>query len=158
MKIIKKTLLALILFNLTISFVYAKKNADQIVIGKQVFTSSGRISQMGNFTLGTSFGILTSGIGNMGNYSMISGFWSGDLISFNQSCCNLSGDANNDGIIGISDLTYFVDYMFNSGSAPICFEEFDNDGSCILGISDLTWFIDYMFNEGPLPVDCHTCE
>jgi len=73
-------------------------------------------------------------------------------------CCNHPGDANNDKIYGISDLTYFVDYMFNSGPSPVCKEEFDNDGDCILGISDLTYFVDFLFNSGPLPVDCHNCE
>ncbi len=74
------------------------------------------------------------------------------------SCCNLPGDANADDIVGISDLTYFVTYMFDNGDAPVCYEEFDNNGDCFLGISDLTYFVDYMFNNGPLPVDCHLCK
>lgn len=73
------------------------------------------------------------------------------------SCCNNSGDANNDEIVGISDLTYFVDYLFNNGSVPDCYEEFDNNGDCTLGISDLTYFVDYLFNSGSVPVDCHMC-
>ncbi len=75
-------------------------------------------------------------------------------------CCNLSGDANNDDEVGISDLTFFVDYMFIPGSpGPDCFEEFDNNGDCELGISDLTYFVDYMFVPGSIPpVDCHGCK
>ncbi len=74
-------------------------------------------------------------------------------------CCDLPGDANNDGTVGISDLTYFVDYMFVPGSpGPICYEEFDNNGDCTLGISDLTYFVDYMFTPGATPpVPCHVC-
>lgn len=72
-------------------------------------------------------------------------------------CCNIPGDANHDGTSGISDLTYYVSYMFESGFSPICMEEFDNDGDCILGISDLTYYVDWLFNSGMPPVDCHIC-
>ena len=74
-------------------------------------------------------------------------------------CCVLPGDANHDGFSDISDLTFFVDFMFVPGSpVPLCMEEFDNDGSCGLDISDLTYFIDWMFRFGPSPVECHMCE
>ena len=82
------------------------------------------------------------------------------LAIFNPSpsnCCNSPGDSNNDADVDISDLTYFVAYMFTGGPAPVCEEEFDIDGNCTLGISDLTYFVDYMFNSGPNPVDCHIC-
>ncbi len=77
-----------------------------------------------------------------------------------ESCCNKSGDANNDDEVGISDLTFFVDYMFIPGSpGPDCFAEFDNNGDCELGISDLTFFVDYLFVPGAVsPVDCHLCK
>ncbi len=74
-------------------------------------------------------------------------------------CCDLPGDANGDTEVGISDLTYFIDFMFVPGSPPpICTEEFDNNNDCDLGISDLTYFVDFMFVPGsPPPVDCHVC-
>ncbi len=76
------------------------------------------------------------------------------------SCCNFPGDANNDDEVGISDLTFFVDYMFIPGSpGPDCFAEFDNNGDCELGISDLTYFVDYLFVPGSQPpVECHLCK
>lgn len=67
------------------------------------------------------------------------------------------GDANHDGIANITDLTYFIDYMFHGGTAPVCFEEFDNNGDCSDGISNLTYYVDWMFQGGPDPVDCHIC-
>ena len=72
------------------------------------------------------------------------------------SCCDLAGDANNDSTVGISDITFFVDYMFNNGPPPPCMEEFDNNNDCTLGISDLTFFVDYMFNQGVAP-NCFIC-
>ena len=67
-------------------------------------------------------------------------------------CCDNPGDANDDNTIGISDLTYFVDFMFGGGPAPVCKPEFDNQADCALGISDLTYFVDFMFGGGPVPV------
>ncbi len=75
-------------------------------------------------------------------------------------CCELMGDANHDGDFSISDLTYFVDYLFVPGApAPACFEEFDLNGDCELGISDLTYVVCYMFDPFcPEPVPCHICK
>ncbi len=70
------------------------------------------------------------------------------------TCCVIRGDMNHDGERGISDLTYFVDFLFNFGDAPVCFEEGDvnNDGEHT--ISDLTFYVDYLFNFGDEPDPC----
>jgi hypothetical protein len=72
-------------------------------------------------------------------------------------CCDLPGDINNNGSVDISDLTYYVDYMFNGGLFPPCFEEGDVNGSCGLDISDLTYFVNYMFAGGPGPHCAEGC-
>ena len=72
-------------------------------------------------------------------------------------CCDTPGDADNTGSVNISDLTYYVDYLFSGGPGPVCMEEFDNDGNCSLDISDLTYHVDYMFAGGLSPVGCHIC-
>ena len=80
-----------------------------------------------------------------------------EYLAHDSGCCALPGDANHDGTVDISDLTYYVDFMFAGGGAPVCLEEFDNDSSCELDISDLTYFIDFMFAGGPEPQACHAC-
>ncbi|RKY41083.1 MAG: hypothetical protein DRP85_07230 [Candidatus Makaraimicrobium thalassicum] len=67
-------------------------------------------------------------------------------------CCVTPGDFNHDGSSGVTDLTLFVDFMFNNGPAPVCANEFDVNADCSLGVSDLTFFVDYMFNNGQAPV------
>ena len=67
-------------------------------------------------------------------------------------CCLLPGDIDHNGSRDISDLTYYVDYMFGGGPAAPCFEEGDVDGSGGQDISDLTYFVDFMFGGGPEPV------
>ena len=69
-----------------------------------------------------------------------------------ETCCGIAGDADDNGSVDISDLTYFVDYMFAGGPTPICESEFDVDANCSLDISDLTYFVDYMFDGGVAPV------
>ncbi|MEA1981357.1 MAG: hypothetical protein U9N54_10325, partial [candidate division Zixibacteria bacterium] len=62
------------------------------------------------------------------------------------------GDSDFSGNIGISDLTYMVDYLFNSGSEPIpLIDAGDFNCSFDVGISDLTTFVNYLFESGPSP-------
>ncbi|MDF1545044.1 MAG: hypothetical protein P1R58_08075, partial [bacterium] len=71
-----------------------------------------------------------------------------DSCFVNRGDCNHSGEPNP---IDISDLTYFVDFMFDGGSEPVCLMEGDIDASGELDISDLTWLVDYMFLGGQEP-------
>lgn len=73
-------------------------------------------------------------------------------------CCRLRGDINHKDSpqLDISDLTYFVDYMFTEGPSPICMEEADvnGDGEEMVDIADLVYLIDYSFRGGPPPPRC----
>ncbi len=75
-------------------------------------------------------------------------------------CCipPIRGDINYDDavLIDIADMVYLVDYMFNQGPAPVCFDESDVNGSGggILSIDDLVYLTDFMFNGDPPPVSC----
>ena len=56
--------------------------------------------------------------------------------------------------IDISDVVFIVDYMFNEGDIPFCFDESDVDASGGMDISDVVYMVDYMFNDGAEPVSC----
>ena len=82
-------------------------------------------------------------------------------VVVNVSCC--SGDRGNvndseDGLLDISDLLYFVDYMFGdpAGPGPACNLEGDVNNSGTLDISDLLYLVDFFFAEpaGPAPAAC----
>jgi hypothetical protein len=81
----------------------------------------------------------------------------GDLCDLG-CCIGIRGNIDDDPgqSIDISDLVYLVDFMFNSGPEPNCFEEGDVDGSggSTIDIADLVYLVDYMFNGGPAPVSC----
>ncbi len=78
-------------------------------------------------------------------------------------CCigdmrgNIEDDIGDE--IAINDLVYMVDYMFNQGPEPACWDEaeleapFDDQA---VAIQDLVYLVDYMFNLGPAPIPCPT--
>ncbi len=76
------------------------------------------------------------------------------LICPIEDCCEVPGDVDHSGVFDISDITYYVDWMFGGGPPPPCKEEADADGSGVLDISDLTYLVAYMFDGGPPPAPC----
>ncbi|MDF1545694.1 MAG: PKD domain-containing protein, partial [bacterium] len=61
------------------------------------------------------------------------------------------GDADGNGAIDITDLTYMVTYFYTLGQAPVTIQSGDINFDLMMNISDLTYLVDYMFNGGPPP-------
>lgn len=72
---------------------------------------------------------------------------------FDYSWC-ICGDADNNGIISISDSVFIINYIFAGGPAPIRVCQGDSDGNTILTISDCVYLIGYIFAGGPAPSGC----
>ncbi|MGB5107489.1 MAG: dockerin type I repeat-containing protein [Candidatus Zixiibacteriota bacterium] len=64
------------------------------------------------------------------------------------------GDADNTGIITISDAVYLINYIFAGGPAPVQLCLGDADGTGIITISDAVFLINYIFAGGPAPSGC----
>ena len=78
-------------------------------------------------------------------------------VAISEACCtgprgNVNGDwmDQND----VSDLTYLVSYLFQSGPPPPCEEEADVNASGQIDVSDLTYYVAYLFQGGPAPIWC----
>ncbi len=125
----------------------------------QVLASGCGTSTLGSMILASTVGQTVAGRSTMGDLVLNSGFQQ-NFETGSESCCipPIRGDVNYDDaeLIDISDLLYLIDFMFQSGPAPVCFEEADIDasGSEPLDISDLIYLIDYMFRDGPEPPAC----
>ncbi|MEW5995648.1 MAG: hypothetical protein AB1744_14815 [Candidatus Zixiibacteriota bacterium] len=74
------------------------------------------------------------------------------------SCCENRGNA--DGLIAlaapvnVSDVTFLVAYLFQSGPLPPCLDEGDVNWSGDINIADLTYLVEYLFQGGPAPPAC----
>lgn len=68
----------------------------------------------------------------------------------------MPGDANNDGIIDIGDITFLATYLYAGGAAPAPMANGDPNGDCYINIGDLIYLAAYIDAGGPAPVDC-TC-
>ncbi len=66
-------------------------------------------------------------------------------------CCNLPGDANNDGSVNIADITFLIARIFAGGPPPPCCEEGSANADGSVNIADITYLIARIFAGGPLP-------
>ncbi len=65
--------------------------------------------------------------------------------------CRRRGDADNSGLITISDAVFVIGYIFAGGAAPTYASDADADSSELVTISDAVFLISYIFGGGPEP-------
>jgi plastocyanin len=72
------------------------------------------------------------------------------------SCCvpPIRGNVNNTGAVTVADLTYLVQFLFNSGAAPACTDEANVNGIGAITVADLTYLVQFLFNSGAQPAAC----
>ena len=70
----------------------------------------------------------------------------GGPASAQETCADLCGDANDDGLYDISDVTYLVDWLYTGGPEPPCFDEADVDGYELVNVSDIRYIVDCLFS------------
>ena len=68
----------------------------------------------------------------------------------------MPGDANGDGNIDISDVTYIGEYLCLGGPPPVPLSNGDPNGDCTINVDDARYVANFLFLGGPAPVDC-TC-
>ncbi len=74
-----------------------------------------------------------------------------DNDGIGDACDFISGDADNNGIITISDAVFLITYIFGGGPAPCPLRNGDADCTGIITISDAVYLINYIFGGGPAP-------
>lgn len=74
-------------------------------------------------------------------------------VTGNLGCCNIAGDANNDDLVNIADITFLIARIFAGGQAPFCSDEADANGDNTVNVGDVTYLIARIFAGGTAP-DC----
>ncbi|MFH2036264.1 MAG: M14 family zinc carboxypeptidase [Candidatus Zixiibacteriota bacterium] len=64
----------------------------------------------------------------------------------------ICGDADNNTLINILDITYLISYLYKSGPAPINENSADVNNSGNINILDITYIIAYLYKSGPEPI------
>ena len=80
------------------------------------------------------------------------GAGTGELASSVIIHSHRSGDLNLDGVVDISDITFFAGYLFGGAEAPLLIEMADVNNNGSADISDLSYLVAYMFSSGPEPI------
>jgi hypothetical protein len=65
----------------------------------------------------------------------------------------IRGDGNNDGVVGMADAIYILNWAYQGGPAPPCNEDaadVDDDGE-LQGTTDATYLLNHLFQGGPAP-------
>ena len=124
-------------------------------INWQVISAGATDASSTNYGLKGTTGQTSVGAGSSTNYGVSHGFWQ---ETGGGGCCVIRGDVDHSGVppVDIADLVYLVDFMFNAGPVPDCFDEGDVDASGVepIDIADLVYLVDFMFNAGPIPPPC----
>lgn len=59
----------------------------------------------------------------------------------------LLGDANNDGIVNISDIVVVINYIMNDSASPFVFEKADVNGDGIINVLDITGIVNIIYSS-----------
>lgn len=62
------------------------------------------------------------------------------------------GDSNGDGLANVADAIFVINFLFQSGAAPICEAAADINNDGLLDISDIIYNVQWQFSGGPNPV------
>ncbi len=82
---------------------------------------------------------------------LLSGNFLAQNAAFAESCCDVPGDANDDGSANVSDAVYIINYVFIGGPVPACHEKGDANCDAAINVSDAVWLINYVFIGGRPP-------
>ena len=120
-------------------------------INWQVISNGGIINGIStNYVHSGTVSQTATGSGSSTNYIVRHGFWQN--FGTIAGCCDTPGDANDDGIVNILDITYLISFLYKGGPAPPCLNEGDPKGDCNINILDITYLISFLYKGGPAPV------
>lgn len=119
-------------------------------INWRVISGGGSINgASANYLLGGTIDQTAVGPGTSASYRLHNGFWQDFGVT---SCCDLPGDANNDGKVNVGDAVFVINYVFRSGPVPVCLQKADANADTKVNVGDAVYIVNYVFRAGPAPV------
>lgn len=72
-----------------------------------------------------------------------------------EGCCDMPGDASDNGQVNILDITFLIAFLYQGGVAPPCPDEADANADCAVNILDINKLICYLYSAcGPPECGC----
>jgi hypothetical protein len=127
---------------------WAKSQSNAFEMTSDVLCGTGGKSQSATFTLKISTGAQPSPIGKQSstNFDAFGGWVYTSEPSF------VRGDANGDGVVDVSDVSYLINYLFLGTSAPQPMDAGDATCDGMVDIADVLYLINYLFLGGSPPL------
>jgi hypothetical protein len=126
---------------------WAKSKSSAFEMTSQVLCGTGGKSQSATFTIKVSTGAQPSPIGKQSstNFDAFGGWVYTSGPSF------VRGDANGDGVVDVSDISFLINYLFLGTSPPEPLGAGDATGDGMVDIADVLFLINYLFLGGSPP-------
>jgi len=119
-------------------------------INWQVISGGGSIEgSSSSYRLVSTISETATGSGSSSSYILHHGF----LQEFSEGPAVLCGDVNDDGVVNILDIIYYIDWKFKGGPTPVDIGTADVNSDGAYNILDIIYLIDFKFKGGPDP-DC----
>jgi hypothetical protein len=90
-------------------------------------------------------------VSDVGNLSVVEAALDNILIT--SYSCGPCGDADNSGKINLRDISFIINYLYRSGTAPNPLSIADADGNGTVNLLDISAIIDFLYRAGP-PLQC----
>ena len=116
-------------------------------INWQVVSAGGGTST--DFILNGTAGQTATGNEGTTSFILFSGYWQ---ENYREPCCDKPGDASNNMLVNILDVTFLIGYLYRGGPAPPCMPEGDANGDGRINILDINRIIGYLYMMGGPPV------
>jgi hypothetical protein len=126
----------------------ARLSAAGEQIKRQIIACGGTDGGSAGFHLAGTAGQAAAERSSSESFRVSSGFWR----DHGGSCCNVAGDANDDGLVNVGDAVFLITYIFRGGAEPVCMKEGDANNDCQVNVGDAVYIINYVFKSGQEPI------
>lgn len=120
-------------------------------ISWEVMAGGGQFGTSTNFGLSGTIGEGAVGDGFSTNFGVLGGFEQ-NFSAGSTICCEIAGDASDDGKTNIADVAFVISWLFAGGDSPECCSQASANGDDKVNIADVSFVITWLFGGGADPI------